>query len=431
MIQTLTSLRDSPYFDRAINWAVFVLVACIVGTFVSTLADVGPWPQWETRSSRADLSVDPFFAALYTIVAVLYLQNIRFFHQTRQPLYLTYCLYITFVAAFTVLYERLVPGLSAGTLEIWGVATSQTCIGIAYVYIFRFARQLLKTEEQRPRADRVLKAGMAAALVPPVLVYMNAIEWVTVADSLWMLVFGSLLLVVTAQSALMGKRVAMVFCLSFAAQYLGFIWSSVIFFFPDQADAVTPFYQADRVRASSAIYIGSLAVEALLMSFAAQIFMRDVTNRAEAAEDRASRLDQALKAAKAHMAAAARQDAKDSAAPDSDTAAHGDAGLVQAMRHVIVQNAAEPFLDVTFLVRAMATSEATLGRRLKSETGLTPSAFIRLVRLELARDLLRGGQAKTVGDAAAKAGFGNLGHFSTRYKAAFNESPSETLKSAQ
>lgn len=101
------------------------------------------------------------------------------------------------------------------------------------------------------------------------------------------------------------------------------------------------------------------------------------------------------------------------------------------VRDLIVDHAGDPRLDVAFLVQAMATSEATLARHLKDETGLTPNAFIRAVRLELAHHMLAHRQVRTVGEAASATGFASQGHFARHYKQAFGESPVDTLKLAK
>ena len=63
------------------------------------------------------------------------------------------------------------------------------------------------------------------------------------------------------------------------------------------------------------------------------------------------------------------------------------------------------------------------------ESNTTPMAYLRGVRLELARaELVR---AKRTGGSVASVahlcGFGHLGRFAADYKARFNESPSQTL----
>ena len=62
--------------------------------------------------------------------------------------------------------------------------------------------------------------------------------------------------------------------------------------------------------------------------------------------------------------------------------------------------------------------------------GLSPTAYVRLRRLNLVRAaLLRSDPAiATVGGVARQHGFSELGRFAAAYRAAFGESPSTTLQ---
>ncbi len=63
----------------------------------------------------------------------------------------------------------------------------------------------------------------------------------------------------------------------------------------------------------------------------------------------------------------------------------------------------------------------------KEFTGTTPMGYLKRVRLERAREeLMKGDPRKNVSTVALDAGFNHLGRFSVEYKAAYNESPSET-----
>ncbi|WP_298821886.1 helix-turn-helix domain-containing protein, partial [uncultured Roseibium sp.] len=82
------------------------------------------------------------------------------------------------------------------------------------------------------------------------------------------------------------------------------------------------------------------------------------------------------------------------------------------------------------LAAALATSEKTLGRRIKKVNGLTSAAFIRSVRLKQARDLILMRQHNTIAEIAHASGFSSISHFSKMYRQAFNESPGDALKNA-
>jgi len=61
--------------------------------------------------------------------------------------------------------------------------------------------------------------------------------------------------------------------------------------------------------------------------------------------------------------------------------------------------------------------------KLKTYTGKSPQDFIRIIRLERAASLLRGG--RSVMETATLAGFDNPKYFSTVFKKYFGVSPSK------
>lgn len=79
---------------------------------------------------------------------------------------------------------------------------------------------------------------------------------------------------------------------------------------------------------------------------------------------------------------------------------------------------------VDWLADALGTSARTLHRQCRSETGLTPAAFIRSVRLEHAALLLREGAA-SIAAVAAAVGYADAGHFARRFRQAFGVTPSD------
>ncbi len=79
------------------------------------------------------------------------------------------------------------------------------------------------------------------------------------------------------------------------------------------------------------------------------------------------------------------------------------------------------------LIDAMNTSKSTLYRKLKSLTGLSPSEFIRNIRLKHACLMLQN-ETGNVSDIAYSLGFNDPKYFSTCFKAEFGVSPREYAK---
>jgi AraC-like DNA-binding protein len=90
------------------------------------------------------------------------------------------------------------------------------------------------------------------------------------------------------------------------------------------------------------------------------------------------------------------------------------------------------FIGIADLCRIVGVGRRTLARAFQETHGTTPSRYLRAVRLELAREALLapGAECRTVTEIATRFGFRELGRFAIEYRAAFGESPSETMNRA-
>lgn len=81
------------------------------------------------------------------------------------------------------------------------------------------------------------------------------------------------------------------------------------------------------------------------------------------------------------------------------------------------------------LARAAGVSGRTLQDGFHRYVGMTPTRYLREVRLQRVRtDLTDPARSTTVSDAAYRWGFGHLGRFAEAYRRKFGESPSDTLR---
>jgi len=96
----------------------------------------------------------------------------------------------------------------------------------------------------------------------------------------------------------------------------------------------------------------------------------------------------------------------------------------------IVANLKEQ-ISVHDLIEISGVSERSLFQNFKKYRGQSPMAYVRSLKLKMARKDLIGGniQDTSVTNIALKWGFPNLGTFSSRYAKQFLEKPSETLRS--
>lgn len=97
--------------------------------------------------------------------------------------------------------------------------------------------------------------------------------------------------------------------------------------------------------------------------------------------------------------------------------------IVKAKTFVEVHMAGEN-LSVEALAAEMALSREQCYRKITALSGLSPSAFIRKLRLQKAAQLLAA-KSDTVSQIAFETGFGNLSHFSKAFKEEFGKLPSE------
>lgn len=83
------------------------------------------------------------------------------------------------------------------------------------------------------------------------------------------------------------------------------------------------------------------------------------------------------------------------------------------------------------LAAAAGVSPRTLQRRFAEVLGTAPWVVVQRLRLDLARQTLRSGEAPSVLDVALRHGFAHPGRFAMTYAAAFGEAPSATLRASR
>lgn len=118
-----------------------------------------------------------------------------------------------------------------------------------------------------------------------------------------------------------------------------------------------------------------------------------------------------------------------------ETLAHRTASIapwqVKRAEEYIVANWQEA-ITIADLAEHAGVSARSIFKAFKNARGYSPMDFVKNVRLDRARNLLRSATLETSVTATAFAcGFGNLGHFSNDYFRAFGELPSDTLKQAK
>ena len=87
-------------------------------------------------------------------------------------------------------------------------------------------------------------------------------------------------------------------------------------------------------------------------------------------------------------------------------------------------------IGIAELCKIVGVERRTLSRAFGAVHATTPTRYLRALRLNLARQALTApdGGSTTVTEVATRFGFRELGRFAGEYRAAFGESPSETLR---
>ena len=100
--------------------------------------------------------------------------------------------------------------------------------------------------------------------------------------------------------------------------------------------------------------------------------------------------------------------------------------LIKA-RTIVVENIANPDFRVSDLAQQMFYSQRQLERIIKLNTGFSPLAFIREIRLLKAYELLHHSQSTTVNEVRDKVGFESPSYFAKKFVDRFGIKPSELL----
>lgn len=101
--------------------------------------------------------------------------------------------------------------------------------------------------------------------------------------------------------------------------------------------------------------------------------------------------------------------------------------FLQEAVDTVKENMEDPEFDVKRFCEAMQVSNSMLYRKLKSLTGLSPNEFIRNIRFDVAKELIR--QRKgNISDIAYRVGFKDARYFSSSFKKEFNMTPGEYLE---
>lgn len=102
--------------------------------------------------------------------------------------------------------------------------------------------------------------------------------------------------------------------------------------------------------------------------------------------------------------------------------------FISQINHRIGDRLFDPGLTVKKILRLVFMSRTDFHRKLKRETGLSATAYIRKERLNKAKTLLKENPGIPVGKVAHAVGFNNGSYFSKKFKELFGCEPGELKK---
>ena len=100
-----------------------------------------------------------------------------------------------------------------------------------------------------------------------------------------------------------------------------------------------------------------------------------------------------------------------------------DERFVQKLYDIVELRMAQSSFNVSALARELGISQRHLIRRVRETLGISPSGFIRMMRLERANQLLAA-DVGNVSEVAYKVGYNDPKHFSRVFKQVYGVSPS-------
>jgi len=108
----------------------------------------------------------------------------------------------------------------------------------------------------------------------------------------------------------------------------------------------------------------------------------------------------------------------------------GNERVIKQAARLIDEHCTEP-LGTADIAESVGLSVRALQAGFKTHFDTTPMGYVRYARLLRVRQALSDGTAQSVTEAAFDCGISHLGRLSADYRAAFGETPSETLQRAR
>jgi PAS domain S-box-containing protein len=113
-------------------------------------------------------------------------------------------------------------------------------------------------------------------------------------------------------------------------------------------------------------------------------------------------------------------DVGDNAEPGNEMFPEDELWLAQAEK-IIRKHTGKPKLNVRILSEGLYLSERQVHRRIKAILGVTPNKFIRIIRLQMAREAIADGRHHTMTEISRVAGFETTAYFKKIFRQAYKK----------
>ncbi|MCG8694856.1 MAG: helix-turn-helix domain-containing protein [Minwuiales bacterium] len=408
----------------------------IAGTFAPTLTPSILTPDLFEAWSTAVL----LMTALYSgFIAAILLFAVVLFRHIEVRLYQYYALYMACLLVFSIVWDGWLHEFVGATWPVAGTAPVTTfLLGLGMLANTQYCRLLLRIE-----LDSALWRYFFLFLSGIIVVATGlamADPWVR-PQPLHIVFFAYPLVLIFVALKKVRERLpqAKPVCLSLFCLMAGLLVTNYFFLFPLDMAGANSAFDFILLRPVAWGYYFGIAGEAVFMIVAISAMVKVMQAERQAAVAEAKALRRDAVAAESRLAEALRENGERIEAPKAGPTESAEAGLPPPAEQRFVERATDCLLDrigedgfgARELAVALGVSEKTLGRRLKQARDVTPAAFIRSVRLNFARDLIRLRRHGTVAEVAHAAGFAATGHFSKLYREEFGQLPRDALRAAK
>jgi AraC-like DNA-binding protein len=410
---------------------VYIRISGVFAKFVTpVIVSANMFDRWMTS----------FGAVLLIILgpmALLAVASLILFRNVIAQFYKYYTLYMlsSFLFIFVV-YGWIHRVFDIQFPVTWTVPLIELTIGVCIIANIQYCRVMLSggRSRRRERLGYVVLTGIAIFFC--CIAMLN--PWRFAMPNHLMQFISPIVLLVLFSRHLRRLPQAVAVCASLVCLICGLAVSNYYFLSPPQVPVTSSVWEVMFTRFGTFSYGAAIIGEALFMMLAISTMLNRMRFRSQIAFEQVKELRHSLvetesASAQAIEVAQARiklmqdslgGDAHEHLSPVEDR-------FEDQARTIIIDNLGTEEFGSRALAKAMGMSERTLGRRTNEMLGITPAALIRQTRLNLARDLLLLRQYSTVAEVAFATSFSSVSHFAKLYRAEFNTTPSDTLRSSR